>query len=246
MLLVELQKPRTIVELGTHWGVSYCAFCQAVTSLGLDTRCFAVDTWTGDAHSGHYGDEIYDNLNEHHRQYESFSKLLRMTFDEARQYIPDHSVDLMHIDGLHTYDAVKWDYDSWLPKISQRGIILFHDTMVLGGEFGVYRLWAELSPSFPHFNFEHGYGLGILAVGRDQAETVLDFLRAANVHSSGIRELFSALGRRLQLMAENVQLDMEVKRLTEIGRSRAYLWRQKIVTPLRRLKRLLIPCNGWF
>jgi hypothetical protein len=198
MLLVELQRPRVIVELGTHCGVSYCAFCQAVMETGARASCYAIDTWAGDGHTGPYGDHVYESLKAHHKQYESFSQLLRMTFDEALQQVADTSVDLLHIDGLHTYEAVKRDYNTWLAKISEKGIILFHDTVVTERDFGVHQLWRELTPSFPHFNFEHGCGLGVLAVGKDQPETVTDFLRTANANASTTRELFSSLGRRLQ------------------------------------------------
>jgi hypothetical protein len=52
MLLIDLMRPRRFVELGTHYGVSYMALCQAVKMLNAGTRCYAVDTWTGDSQAG--------------------------------------------------------------------------------------------------------------------------------------------------------------------------------------------------
>ena len=115
--IVRATAPRVLVELGTHWGVSYSAFCEAVVRDGLDTRCFAVDTWQGDEQAEFYGEEVYADLRQFHdARYGAFSRLLRCTFDEALPHLPDSSIDLLHIDGLHTYDAVRHDYESWLPE----------------------------------------------------------------------------------------------------------------------------------
>jgi hypothetical protein len=220
MMLIELQRPRVFVELGTHWGISYCACCEAVAAVGSGTQCYAVDTWAGDEHAGFYGQEVYENLRTHHQQYERFSKMLRMTFDEALRQFPDKSVDLLHIDGLHSYEAVRRDYETWLPKMSERGLVLFHDTVVTDRGFGVHKLWGELSRDFPHFNFEHGYGLGLLAVGKEQPEAVKNFLHAAVARPDATRKLFSALGRRLQSEVERLAA-LETLEMIEVASKRS-------------------------
>src|SRR5258708_27392395 len=104
--LVGATKPRVIVELGTHYGDSYCAFCQAVKTAELTTRCYAVDTWKGDENSGTYGPEVLADLRNHHDPlYSEFSTLIQKTFDEAVHYFEDGSTDILHIDGCHLYPA---------------------------------------------------------------------------------------------------------------------------------------------
>jgi hypothetical protein len=50
-LLIDLLRPRILVELGTDSGNSYLAFCQAIRHLGAETHCTAIDSWEGDAHA---------------------------------------------------------------------------------------------------------------------------------------------------------------------------------------------------
>ena len=96
--LVAKARPLLIVELGTHTGVSYAAFCQAVRQASPFSRCFAVDTWQGDPQAGKYGEDVYESLKAFHdARFRGFSKLLRKTFDEAVEEFEDGTIDLTEV-----------------------------------------------------------------------------------------------------------------------------------------------------
>jgi hypothetical protein len=176
--LIKELKPKIFVELGTHGGNSYFAFCQSVMENSTNTLCYAVDHWKGDGHTFEYeGDEIFSKVNNYNQNnYSKFSKLLRMNFDDALNNFDDRSVDLLHIDGFHTYESVKHDFKSWLPKLAPGAVILFHDTQVKQRDFGVYKLWQELTKTYSNnIEFLHSYGLGVLQL--NDAKSYLDFFK---------------------------------------------------------------------
>lgn len=191
---VEALRPRVFVELGTHNGDSYCAFCQAVDRLSLPSACYVVDIWKGDPQAGFYGEDVFEEFRRYHdSRYATFSRLVRSTFDEAATHFAG-SIDLLHLDGLHTYEAVRHDFETWLPKLSNSGVVLFHDTNVRDDDFGVWRLWEELRASHPHFDFLHGHGLGVLLVGKDAPEPTRLLAASPPEDVARIRTLFGRLG----------------------------------------------------
>lgn len=197
-LAVDLLRPRVLVELGTHSGNSYMAFCQAVRALDLPCRCTAVDSWQGDLHALHYGEQVFESLQARHQpRYGDFSQLLRASFDDAAARFADGSIDLLHIDGLHTYDAVRHDFETWLPRLSDRGVVLLHDTEVRERGFGVGQFLQELAARYPCFAFTHGHGLGVVAVGTDVPAAFVAFMRRADASPGAVRGFFEALAGTL-------------------------------------------------
>ena len=216
--IIDAVKPGSLVELGTHGGVSYCAFCQAIDHLKLATVAHAVDTWQGDSHTGDYPSDTYFELKTYHdARYAAFSDLVRTTFDNAVDKFSDGSIDLLHIDGLHTLDAVRHDFETWLPKVSERGVILFHDINVYERDFGVQQLWRELSTQYPSFTFHHGHGLGVLATGKNQSKQI-EWLTSLSADSARlVRERFCAIAAPFQEQAavesKAASLQVELERV---------------------------------
>jgi hypothetical protein len=219
-LVVELCQPQVIVELGVSRGNSYCAFCQAAAEFKIETRCFGIDTWQGDPHSGTYGPEILQSLRAYHDpRYGSFSMLVQSTFDQAAPRFEEKSIDLLHIDGFHTYDAVKHDFETWLPKMTESGVVLFHDTAQRRDDFGVWRFWNEVQSKYPSFEFLHCNGLGVLGVGKDLPPNFADFLTTAAAAPEQTRQLFVAYASIIKLRYLGGSL---IKQLTDLNNWKRY------------------------
>lgn len=189
--LVKLLRPRLFVELGTHSGNSYMAVCQAVRELKLETRCVAIDSWEGDTHSKAYGNQVLADLKAAHDPlYANFSTLLQKYFDDALPDFDARTIDLLHIDGLHTYDAVKHDFYSWLPKLSAQAVVILHDSAVVNNEFGVWKLVDELKKEYKVFEFTHSNGLAVVEVGADVPNSFSEFMNAAMENPEKVRSFF--------------------------------------------------------
>ncbi|MEI8375175.1 MAG: class I SAM-dependent methyltransferase [Planctomycetota bacterium] len=213
--LVRYMRPRRFVELGSHYGTSFFAACRTVLELPGHTECIAIDSWRGDEHSSHYPEEVFEQFKRRlDSSYAGFASFVRARFGEAVGSFSDGSIDLLHIDGYHTYDAVKNDFESWLPKMSDAGIVIMHDTCVRSGNFGVFRFLDELSNRYACVNLAHDSGLAIVSVGKAQtrcqklveawaadeglANVVVEFFKCAGFFSSRYGELQKAVAERNQ------------------------------------------------
>jgi O-antigen biosynthesis protein len=211
--IVDILKPKQIVELGTHKGYSYFCFCQAIQKLKLETKCMAVDTWKGDEHSFFYGEEVYDAVVEKNKKYKKYSTLIRSTFDDALEKIPPKSIDLLHIDGRHFYEDVQHDYESWLPKLTDSAIVLLHDTNVRERDFGVWKLFKELEKKHSSFEFLHGHGLGVIA----PAKVPVAMKHFFSCEVDATRDVFASLGTAISLRWSLQEAQNQIQHANSVG-----------------------------
>jgi prefoldin subunit 5 len=199
--LVAAARPELLVELGTHYGESYFGFCQAVAENNLTCKCYAIDTWLGEQHAGFYDETVYQDVSAYNdANYSSFSYLLRTTFDEGRKNFSDDSIDILHVDGLHTYNAVLHDFENWLPAVKPGGIVLLHDTVARHADFGVWKVWDELEKRGERFSFLHSWGLGVFRKpGGKETNSFLSALFAGGEQRRNhIRQFHALCGRSLE------------------------------------------------
>ena len=165
---------------------------------GLDTQCVAIDTWAGDDQAGHYGEAVFDEFRAwHDGRHGGFSRLVRAEFDRARPLFAAGSIDLLHIDGRHDADSVRHDFVTWLPAMSERGVVLFHDTDMRAPGWGVWQVWEAARLRYPGFAFAHGHGLGVLAVGARPDPAVAALCAAEGTgQGDALRAMFSVAGER--------------------------------------------------
>jgi len=231
--LVQAARPRLVVELGTEHGVSYASFCHAVAAANLRTKCFAIDTWLGDAETGLYGESVYADLKRFNDTYYSaFSTLLRSTFDAALDKFENRSVDLLHIDGQHAYDMVRHDFETWFPKLSEQAVVLFHDIAIRLPQFGVWQLWEELSSRYRSFTFVHSSGLGVLAVGSAPAPPVAALCALSD--PAEIARVRDCIARFSELAQSSAICQLQLEQLrAQLARQRAPV-RPRLPYPARR------------
>jgi hypothetical protein len=145
-------QPTTTVDLGVDLGFSTFSF--AIDEIGT---VYGVDWFKGDAHAGFR--DSYDFVMQVKNVYEFDNvEIIKSDFNDLAKTW-DKSIDILHIDGYHTYDAVKNDYETWSPFVREGGLIMMHDTHSFPDDVG--RFFNEID--LPKLNFSHSHGLGVVS-----------------------------------------------------------------------------------
>jgi hypothetical protein len=113
-------------------GVAEGYFSADILEMGA-SKHYMVDAWqhllqTGD---GGFTQEWHDNnyyaAVARVAKYRDKAIILRGLSDHMAHEIPDESLDLVYIDGDHSYQGVKRDIASYWPKLKTGGVMAFHD-----------------------------------------------------------------------------------------------------------------------
>lgn len=97
------------------------------------------------------------------------------TLDEVKRRVND--VDFLFIDGDHTYDGVRRDWEMYGPLVRPGGLVAFHDIVDGPAEAvgGVPQFWSELRATHPQVREfvenrrQGGYGLGVVTLPSQQS-----------------------------------------------------------------------------
>lgn len=206
--ILTIAKPRRFAELGVHNGMSFLAACNTVKRLNLGTECIAIDSWLGDEHAGFHEPRVFETFKRNLGNLFPKQHFIRGLFDDAAACFDEGSIDLLHIDGFHTYEAVKNDFETWLPMMTSTGLVMFHDTNVQRKDFGVWRFWDEMAERYPTHAFQHSYGLGLCYVGSKDSpiKTVLKRLSEDKDLAKLVQASFTGVG---ELMVESLRHKFE-------------------------------------
>lgn len=108
-----------IVEIGSWKGRS--TVCLGLGSkAGAGVPVYAVDRPRGEIH-----EEFERNI--HRAGVEDVVRPITSSSEEAARGFGE-PVELLFIDASHEYDLVKLDWDLWVPKLLEGGVLVMHDT----------------------------------------------------------------------------------------------------------------------
>ena len=145
---VVILQAKVILEIGTCGGDSARIFSAALRETG--GHLYSLD------HSGARGDwpEKWDCSN------------ITFLVGNSLSYPWEKELDLLYIDGDHTYATVFSDLTRFAPWVRPGGKILLHDTRLEGTDFSVRKAIFDWTGQhlLPWTEYPHVYGLGIIEI----------------------------------------------------------------------------------
>lgn len=150
--LVAKRKPSVVLEIGTMHGGTLWAWCRLAAK---DSLLISVDLPGGDFGGG-YEHSHAKKLRSYARGRQRLDLLAGDSHDfgtlrRVQQVLGGRIVDLLFIDGDHTYEGVRRDFAMYGPLVGEGGLVAFHDVLPCRPEDGdVNRLWEQVKGDYTY------------------------------------------------------------------------------------------------
>ena len=170
--ILHQRKPKVVVEIGTAEGGTLCMWC----SIGDPQAVIASIDLPGGVHGGGYPNwksAVYRRF----AQPRQSLHLLRLdshqltTLERLKTIIPSGGIDFLFIDGDHTYEGVKADFEMYSPLVRPGGLVVFHDICVHLPEVECHvdKFWQEIRTKYKSWEYIENpsqkiYGIGVLEI----------------------------------------------------------------------------------
>ena len=166
---IEMLKPKTVVEIGTaNGGTLFMS-----TRLSEDDALIVSIDLPGGEFGGGYPEwkvPIYKSFARADQKIELIrgNSHADETFLQLENVLNGRKIDYLFIDGDHTYEGAKMDFEKYRNLVRPGGKVGFHDIVVhKGSECDVYKLWNEVKLEYKHREFvndweQNCYGIGII------------------------------------------------------------------------------------
>jgi len=149
-------KPKIITEIGTWNGGTF--YVWARTNPHAE-KIISIDLPDGD-YGGGYDEKRIKFFSEFasDRKNTSLSFIRgdsksNSTVEMLKSVLGDKTIDFLYIDGDHTYDGIKKDFEIYSELMSSDGIIGFHDINTHKDGYGVIQFWNEIKQNYRYEEF---------------------------------------------------------------------------------------------
>ena len=156
------KEPKNVLEIGVRKGGTASLWCLIASGLVVgvdwdqrDSLGFPYTMQLSNAMMDDYKNYRFVFGDSHHKD----------TVDAVQALVPE--VDFLFIDGDHSYNGVKKDFELYSPLVKPGGLIAFHDIvdteLIRSAGHGVHIFWRELEGKKHEFcvNGDWG-GIGVL------------------------------------------------------------------------------------
>lgn len=127
--LVRSMHPKVCVEIGSARGLSACYVGLALQHSG-GGRLYAIDPHTDTQWNDQDAEDSHETMKANLKAFrvEDSVEIIRDYSQEAAKSW-QHRIDMIFIDGDHSYEGVKRDWELFLPHLKPFGVVIFHDTI---------------------------------------------------------------------------------------------------------------------